>query len=80
LSPTMANFALNPDRWVPVGHQIIDGGPTRLPRTFYNASVQPPRCNDHICVAILMSSAPHTKRMPEGSRFTFTLLSSSSMQ
>lgn len=30
----MANFELDPTRLVPTGHQIIDGGPRCLPRTF----------------------------------------------
>jgi hypothetical protein len=41
-APIMANFELSPVRWVLVGHQIIDGGPTRLAHMFYNASVLPP--------------------------------------
>jgi hypothetical protein len=30
-APVMAVFELDPTRWVPQGHQIEDGGPTRLP-------------------------------------------------
>ncbi|KAM0868987.1 hypothetical protein ACQ4PT_040951 [Festuca glaucescens] len=58
LNPTMANFELDPTPWIPQGHQIIDGGPNRLPRTFYNPSVLPPRRNDTICTAILMPPPP----------------------
>lgn len=32
--PSMANFKLDPHRYLPVGHHIIDGGELRLPRTF----------------------------------------------
>jgi hypothetical protein len=31
---TMANFELDPHRFLPRGHGIIDGGVLRLPRTF----------------------------------------------
>ncbi|KAM0846425.1 hypothetical protein ACQ4PT_055676 [Festuca glaucescens] len=54
----MANFAMDPARWVPLGQQIIDGEPTRLPRTFYNLSVQPQRRNDNVITAILMPPPP----------------------
>ncbi|KAM0847558.1 hypothetical protein ACQ4PT_054943 [Festuca glaucescens] len=54
----MANFELDPTRWVPLGHQIIDGGSTRLPRTFYTPSVTPPRRHDNICTAIMMPPPP----------------------
>jgi hypothetical protein len=39
--PAMANFELDPARWVPLGHQIVDRGPTRLPRTFYTPAIMP---------------------------------------
>ncbi|KAM0878205.1 hypothetical protein ACQ4PT_035013 [Festuca glaucescens] len=58
LPPTMANFELDPMRWVPLGHQIIDGGPTLLPRTFYTPSIAPPRRHDNICTAIMMPPPP----------------------
>jgi hypothetical protein len=54
----MLNFAVNPNRWVPLGHHIIDGGPTRLPRTFYNPLVLRPRRHDNVCTAILMPPPP----------------------
>ncbi|KAK1649168.1 hypothetical protein QYE76_066973 [Lolium multiflorum] len=56
--PPMANFEVDPTPWLPHGHQIIDGGPTRLPRTFYSPSVDPPRRHDNICVAELMPPPP----------------------
>jgi hypothetical protein len=49
----MTNFELNPARWVPEGFQIIDGGPTRLPCTFYTPAVAPQRSHDTYCVAIV---------------------------
>jgi hypothetical protein len=54
----MANFELDPARWLPQGHQIIDGGAARLPRTFYNALVPPPRCHSNICTAVLILPLP----------------------
>ncbi|KAE8808595.1 Secologanin synthase [Hordeum vulgare] len=32
--PAMANFELDPEFFLPPGHNIIDGGPDRLPRTY----------------------------------------------
>jgi hypothetical protein len=32
----MAVFELDPTPWLPWGHQIIDGGDTRRPRSYYN--------------------------------------------
>jgi hypothetical protein len=54
----MANFKLDPADWLPQGHQVIDGGPTRLPRTFYSPSMVPPRQHDHIIAVELMPLAP----------------------
>ncbi|KAM0880622.1 hypothetical protein ACQ4PT_033457 [Festuca glaucescens] len=56
--PSMANFEIDPAMWLPPGHQIIDGGPTRLPRTFYTPSVRPPRRHETICVAELLPPPP----------------------
>jgi hypothetical protein len=49
----MAVFELDPVRWVPMGHHLVDGGPTRLPRTFYTPSEDPPIRYDNYVVAIL---------------------------
>jgi hypothetical protein len=49
----MANFELNPARWVLHGFHIIDGGPTRLPRTFYNTTVAHAVTHGNFCVAQL---------------------------
>jgi hypothetical protein len=54
----MANFELDPARWVPEGHHIIDGGPTHLPHMFYNPSTLPPRRNDTICTVVLIPPQP----------------------
>lgn len=54
----MANFKLNPARWVPLGQQIIDGGPSRLLRMFYNAVIAPTARHGNYCVAILDPAPP----------------------
>ncbi|KAK1668231.1 hypothetical protein QYE76_056390 [Lolium multiflorum] len=36
---SMAAFEVDPVPWLPWGHQVIDGGPTRLPRSFYYAAI-----------------------------------------
>ncbi|KAM0856737.1 hypothetical protein ACQ4PT_048926 [Festuca glaucescens] len=55
---TMANFEVDPASWLLLGHHIIDGRPTRLPRTFYNPSVNPPVCHGNLCVAVLEPAPP----------------------
>jgi hypothetical protein len=50
---SMAAFELDPARWVPMGHHLVDGGPTRLPRTFYTPSEDPPARYGNYVVAIL---------------------------
>jgi hypothetical protein len=42
LPSAMAAFEVDPFPWLPWGHQIIDGGATRLPRTYYYATQDPP--------------------------------------
>jgi hypothetical protein len=54
----MANFELDPARWVPLGHQIVDGGPTRLPRTFYTPAVVPAGRHGSYCVALIEPPPP----------------------
>jgi hypothetical protein len=61
----MANFEVDPAHWLPLGHHIIDGGPTRLPRTFYNPSVLPPARHGHYLVAVLEPAPPGAE---EGAR------------
>ena len=57
-SGDMANYELDPVPWLPWGHQIIDGGPTRLPCTYYFPAHEPPRLHENYCVAILEPEQP----------------------
>jgi hypothetical protein len=50
---SMANFELDPTPWLPWGHHIIDGGPTRLPRTFYFPAKDPPPQHQSFYVAVV---------------------------
>jgi len=49
----MATFALDPAPFVPPGFDIIDGGPWRLPRTFYSPAVAPDRHHEEYAIAIV---------------------------
>jgi hypothetical protein len=60
----MATFELDPGRWVPDGFQIIDGGATRLPRTFYSPAIPPQRRHDEYCIGIVEPPQP-----PEDEQF-----------
>jgi hypothetical protein len=62
--PSMANFEVDPLPWLPWGHQIIDGGPTRLPRTFYYAAQDPPPQHQSYCIATVDPPPP-----PHGEEF-----------
>jgi hypothetical protein len=44
--------------WLPWGHQIIDGGPTHLPRTYYNATEDPLPQHRSYCVAMVDPPPP----------------------
>jgi hypothetical protein len=55
---SMANFELDPAPWLPWGHHIIDGGPTRLPQTFYFPSQDPPEQHQQYCVAVIEPAQP----------------------
>jgi hypothetical protein len=57
-SQAMAVFEVDPTPWVPWGHEIIDGGPTRLPRTFYFASLDPPPRHLDYCIALVDPPPP----------------------
>jgi hypothetical protein len=57
-SPAMAVFEVDPTPWLPWGHQVIDGGPTRLPRTFYNAPQDPLQQHQDHCIAIIEPAPP----------------------
>ncbi|KAM0838927.1 hypothetical protein ACQ4PT_060651 [Festuca glaucescens] len=54
----MANFELDPTPWLPWGHHIIDGGPTRLPRTFYFPAQDPPPQHQSFCIAVVEPLQP----------------------
>jgi hypothetical protein len=54
----LGHFEVDPARWLSLGHNIIDGGPTRLPRTFYNRSVNPHVRHGNILVAVLEPAPP----------------------
>ncbi|KAM0894957.1 hypothetical protein ACQ4PT_024153 [Festuca glaucescens] len=50
-SEEMVVFEVDPLPWLPWGHQIIDGGPTRLSRTYYYAAQDPPVLHQSFCIA-----------------------------
>ena len=45
-----------PLQWVPEGFQVIDGGPTHLPRTFFTPTSAPPHKNKAYYIAIVEPS------------------------
>jgi hypothetical protein len=47
----MVNFEVEPTPWLPWGHHVIDGGPTRLPRSFYYPAQDPPQTHHSFCIA-----------------------------
>ncbi|KAM0868195.1 hypothetical protein ACQ4PT_041499 [Festuca glaucescens] len=55
---TMAVFEVDPLPWLPWGHQVIDGGPTRLPRTYYYAAQDPPALHQAFCIATVEPPPP----------------------
>ncbi|KAM0821255.1 hypothetical protein ACQ4PT_072383 [Festuca glaucescens] len=60
----MAVFEVDPLPWLPWGHQIIDGGPTRLPRTYYYAVQDPPVQHQSYCISTVDPPPP-----PQGEAF-----------
>jgi hypothetical protein len=54
----MANFEVDPMPWLPWGHHIIDGGPTRLSRSFYYPAHDPPQQHQAFCIACVHPSPP----------------------
>ncbi|KAE8803383.1 hypothetical protein D1007_20733 [Hordeum vulgare] len=54
----MANFELDPERYVPPGHHIIDGGPNRLPRTFITPAIPIARRHEQFIIAEVMPAPP----------------------
>ena len=54
----MAVYEIDPEPWLPQGQQIIDGGPTRFPRTYYTPVVHPPCRHEAFYVAHLLPEQP----------------------
>ncbi|XBH90781.1 hypothetical protein VPH35_082346 [Triticum aestivum] len=54
----MANFALDPQRYVPVGHHIIDRGVHWLPRTFVSPPSPIVRSHESFMIAEVMPAPP----------------------
>ncbi|KAM0844874.1 hypothetical protein ACQ4PT_056795 [Festuca glaucescens] len=54
----MANFELDPHRFLPRGHGIIDGGPNRLPQTYVTPSSFVPDQFESFCVAVVELKLP----------------------
>jgi hypothetical protein len=54
----MAVFELDPTPWLPWGHQVIDGGNARLPRSYYTLASDPPREHQAHCIAIIEPAPP----------------------
>ena len=47
----MAVYEPDPHRFLLAGHQIIDGGPARLPRTYVTPAVRPACSHENFMVA-----------------------------
>jgi len=54
----MANFALDPQSYVLVGHHIIDGGAHHLPRTFISPPSSIVRSHERFMIVEVMSAPP----------------------
>uniref|UniRef100_A0A8I6X9V1 DUF7597 domain-containing protein n=1 Tax=Hordeum vulgare subsp. vulgare TaxID=112509 RepID=A0A8I6X9V1_HORVV len=54
----MANFELDPEFFLPPGHNIIDGGPDRLPRTYTTPAVPITRRHEHFIIADVHPAPP----------------------
>jgi hypothetical protein len=57
-SASMAVYEVDPIPWLPWGHQVIDGGPTRLPRSYYFPAHDPPSEHQDYCIAVLDPPPP----------------------
>jgi hypothetical protein len=57
-SSVMAVFEVDPTPWLPKGHQVIDGGPTRLPRTFYSGTQDLQHQHQAFCIGIVEPPPP----------------------
>ncbi|KAE8768979.1 hypothetical protein D1007_59485 [Hordeum vulgare] len=54
----MANFELDPEFFLPPGHNIIDGGPDRLPRTYTMPDVPITRRHERFVIADVHPAPP----------------------
>uniref|UniRef100_A0A8I6XC84 DUF7597 domain-containing protein n=1 Tax=Hordeum vulgare subsp. vulgare TaxID=112509 RepID=A0A8I6XC84_HORVV len=54
----MANFELDPEFFLPSGHNIIDGGPDRLPRTYTTPAVPITRRHERFVIADVHPAPP----------------------
>ncbi|KAE8820888.1 hypothetical protein D1007_01206 [Hordeum vulgare] len=54
----MANFELDPEFFLPPGHNIIDGGPDRLPRTYTTPAVPITRLHERFVIADIHPAPP----------------------
>ncbi|KAE8769528.1 hypothetical protein D1007_58877 [Hordeum vulgare] len=54
----MANFELDPEFFLPPGHNIIDGGPDRLPRTYTTPAVPIIRRHERFVIADVHPAPP----------------------
>ncbi|KAE8814991.1 hypothetical protein D1007_07705 [Hordeum vulgare] len=54
----MANFELDPEFFLPPGHNIIDGGPDRLPRTYTTPAVPITRRHERFVIADVHPAPP----------------------
>ncbi|KAE8809659.1 hypothetical protein D1007_13698 [Hordeum vulgare] len=56
--PDMANFELDPERYVPPGHHFIDGGPNRLSRSFITPAIPIARRHEQFFITEVMPAPP----------------------
>uniref|UniRef100_A0A8I6Z1F3 DUF7597 domain-containing protein n=1 Tax=Hordeum vulgare subsp. vulgare TaxID=112509 RepID=A0A8I6Z1F3_HORVV len=56
--PAMANFELDPEFFLPPGHNIIDGGPDLLPRTYTMHAVPITRRHERFVIAEVHPAPP----------------------
>jgi hypothetical protein len=54
----LAVFEVDPTPWLPWGHHIIDGGATRLPRSYYFPTTDPPQQHQAYCIAVVEPAPP----------------------
>uniref|UniRef100_A0A8I7B6R8 DUF7597 domain-containing protein n=1 Tax=Hordeum vulgare subsp. vulgare TaxID=112509 RepID=A0A8I7B6R8_HORVV len=64
----MANFELDPEFFLPPGHNIIDGGPDRLPRTYTTPAVPITRRHERF-VIVDVHPAPPADNVVQGVGF-----------